>query len=316
MLANNTSPISADGYGTFDADYCLIEDTTNVTLVGANNITGQDPKLEALADNGGPTQTHRLKPGSPAIDTGSNPLGLSTDQRFTGFNRAVGAAPDIGAFEVQTPGPVVVPDPKNPGKDLLFIEGTAGNDVIKVINANQVDFNGALIGLLDEFSRILAFGREGNDKILVAGNLAIPALLDGGTGNDTLKGGAANDILLGQAGNDALEGRLGRDLLIGGKGTDNQKGGAGEDVLVGGKTRYDADHDALCAILAEWASSRSYAKRVARLQAGKGSPPLGDAQISDNENDTLSGQPDLDLFFASAGDTLDNVSGETVVAVS
>ena len=33
-----------------------------------------DPRLEALADNGGPTLTHALLPGSAAIDAGNNAL--------------------------------------------------------------------------------------------------------------------------------------------------------------------------------------------------------------------------------------------------
>jgi hypothetical protein len=55
--------------------------------------------LLPLADNGGPTQTHALQANSPAINAGSNPDGLTTDQR--GFGpRAVGGVADIGAFEV------------------------------------------------------------------------------------------------------------------------------------------------------------------------------------------------------------------------
>jgi hypothetical protein len=64
-----------------------------------------DPLLAALADNGGPTQTHLPLTGSPALD-GGNPAtpgsgGAScetTDQR--GFNRPQGSACDIGAVEV------------------------------------------------------------------------------------------------------------------------------------------------------------------------------------------------------------------------
>jgi hypothetical protein len=57
--------------------------------------------LGTLADNGGPTQTIALLPGSPAIDTGSNayvPAG-ATDQR--GLSRIANGTVDIGAFEVQ-----------------------------------------------------------------------------------------------------------------------------------------------------------------------------------------------------------------------
>ncbi len=66
------------------------------------------PMLGPLQDNGGPTETMALLPGSPAIDAGDS-FGLSTDQRgeprpvdFPGIaNTAGGDGADIGAFEVQ-----------------------------------------------------------------------------------------------------------------------------------------------------------------------------------------------------------------------
>ena len=57
--------------------------------------------LLPLADNGGPTWTHALAPASPAIDRGSNPQPSLYDQRGPGHLRVAGAAPDIGAFELQ-----------------------------------------------------------------------------------------------------------------------------------------------------------------------------------------------------------------------
>jgi hypothetical protein len=70
-----------------------------------------DPKLAALADNGGYTLSHALQPGSPAIDKGFAASGLDVDQRFdaTHYPRSVGAAPDIGAYE------------RNP--DIIFFNG-------------------------------------------------------------------------------------------------------------------------------------------------------------------------------------------------
>ena len=59
-----------------------------------------DPKLAPLANNGGIVRTHALLPGSPAVDAGSNPMGLPYDSRGTGYVRVVGQ-PDIGAFELQ-----------------------------------------------------------------------------------------------------------------------------------------------------------------------------------------------------------------------
>jgi hypothetical protein len=58
-----------------------------------------DPLLAPLADNGGPTKTHALVPGSPAIDVGNDIAGLATDQR--GQARVSGAFADIGAYELQ-----------------------------------------------------------------------------------------------------------------------------------------------------------------------------------------------------------------------
>ena len=60
-----------------------------------------DPLLGELQDNGGLTQTIALQENSPAIDAGSNFFNSSTDQRGEGFDRSVGEATDIGAFELQ-----------------------------------------------------------------------------------------------------------------------------------------------------------------------------------------------------------------------
>jgi hypothetical protein len=64
-----------------------------------------DPQVEGLANNGGPTETHALKAGSPALDAGSNPAALVNDQRGPGFARTSGAATDIGAYELQAAAP-------------------------------------------------------------------------------------------------------------------------------------------------------------------------------------------------------------------
>ncbi len=71
-----------------------------------------NPELGPLADNGGPTQTHALLDGSPAIDAGLNHTGFAFDQRglarvvdledATYPNAATGDGSDIGAYEAQT----------------------------------------------------------------------------------------------------------------------------------------------------------------------------------------------------------------------
>jgi hypothetical protein len=65
-----------------------------------------DALLGPLADNGGPTQTHSLLLGSPAINAGNNAFALDADsnplqfdQRGPGFPRILGGVVDTGAFE-------------------------------------------------------------------------------------------------------------------------------------------------------------------------------------------------------------------------
>src|SRR5687768_12758054 len=61
--------------------------------------------LGPLADNGGPTFTHALLDGSPAINAGDPATVAGSgntpefDQRGTGFPRVVGGRIDMGAFE-------------------------------------------------------------------------------------------------------------------------------------------------------------------------------------------------------------------------
>ena len=56
-----------------------------------------NPRIGPLASNNGPTRTHALLPGSPAIDTAYNINCPPTDQR--GIARPYGVGCDIGAFE-------------------------------------------------------------------------------------------------------------------------------------------------------------------------------------------------------------------------
>jgi hypothetical protein len=79
-------------------DLVMTTPSANINLPGGT-LSG-DPLLQPLAFNGGPTKTHALGVGSPAIDAGAAPALLTTDQR--GYIRSVGAAPDIGAYELDT----------------------------------------------------------------------------------------------------------------------------------------------------------------------------------------------------------------------
>ena len=66
-------------------------------LTAQGDLPKRDPRLAALARNGGPTRTQALLPGSPAIDAGDAKDCPKADQRGTA--RPQGTACDIGAYE-------------------------------------------------------------------------------------------------------------------------------------------------------------------------------------------------------------------------
>jgi CSLREA domain-containing protein len=94
-----------------------------------------NPRIDpaGLQDNGGPTRTIALLPGSPGIDKGSShglTGDLTTDQRGLGFPRTSndpnvpdasgGDGTDIGAFEVKTAAPTPTPTPTPTPKTIQF----------------------------------------------------------------------------------------------------------------------------------------------------------------------------------------------------
>jgi Ca2+-binding RTX toxin-like protein len=77
-------------------------------------------------------------------------------------------------------------------------------------------------------------GGSGGDTEIVDKDIAVPATLRGGSGNDVLIGGGGDDTLIGRAGNDTLIGGPGSDRLYGGRGNDRLQAGRGNDLLNGG----------------------------------------------------------------------------------
>ena len=120
----------------------------------------------------------------------------------------------------------------------LFINGTAGNDVISLTTPDsthvRVTINGAAIDYaLFDISSITVNAGDGSDRVSLARGI-MGSLLIGGAGNDTLIGGDGNDTLIGGPGDDVLNGKGGDDLLKGRGGNDTLIGGAGNDILIGG----------------------------------------------------------------------------------
>jgi autotransporter-associated beta strand protein len=196
--------------------------------------------------------------------------------------------------------------------DILIRPGTAAGEV-------EVWLNGDFKGTFTPTGKIVAFGQDGNDTLTlgvrrIAGQdvrLDVPAVLDGGKGDDTIsaEGNLAASVLLGRNGDDRLLGGLGPDLLIGGDGRDSLSGNLGSDILIGGSTRYDDDQAALDLIMAEWTrEDESLENRKAHLLGTRsggwnGNVLLNDgALLDDGLIDTLFGDAALDWLIAGRND--------------
>ena len=92
--------MTSNGYNLSSDNTCNFNDT--------GDLNNTDPKLGRLQNNGRPTQTQALLPGSPAIDAG-NPSGCTdghghlTDQRSQPRpDHEDSSGCDMGAHECQT----------------------------------------------------------------------------------------------------------------------------------------------------------------------------------------------------------------------
>jgi hypothetical protein len=107
-IVSDVGDVISDGYN-------LSNDDGGGLLTAMGDQINTDSMLGPLQDNGGPTFTHALLPGSPAVDAGKNLTACTTDQRGPGFvrtfdssslaNAAGGDGTDIGAYEVQLAAP-------------------------------------------------------------------------------------------------------------------------------------------------------------------------------------------------------------------
>lgn len=156
ILAGNTAGVADDDLVTdpdsfFFTEYSLIEDLSGISILqgfafaaATGNLSAMDPMLGPLASNGGPTQTHALLAGSPAIDAGDPAFaGLVNDQRGPGFARVLdgddngSSIVDMGAFELVSPGQRSVDVFLDPGTGLVTVSdrsGLAGGSVIQQNN--------------------------------------------------------------------------------------------------------------------------------------------------------------------------------------
>jgi len=141
----------------------------------------------------------------------------------------------------------------NPGDDSDFMEGGDGNDTAEVNGGNGAEiFSVVANGTRVQFDRLnpapftLDIGTTenvvvnmngGDDLFSATGNLAAltSVTVDGGAGNDTIRGSNGADVLLGGDGTDFIDGQQGNDAAFLGAGDDvfQWDPGDGSDVVEG-----------------------------------------------------------------------------------
>lgn len=156
---------------------------------------------------------------------------------------------------------------------------------------------------------------DGNDSFTgatVPGTTDQVALLDGGTGNDTLTGTQSNNNITGGDGTDTINGSAGGDTLSGDAGNDTLNGGAGVDTESGG-----ADNDTF--------NQDTAANGGDTLNGGAGTDEVGynsrttavTVTIDGTANDGQSGENDnvqTDVENVDGGSGNDTINGATAVS--
>ncbi|QDV38203.1 choice-of-anchor Q domain-containing protein [Tautonia plasticadhaerens] len=189
-IASNVFGFGADGGGS------IVNQGSEVASQGGNlfadapeiplapsDLVSVDPRLGPLADNGGPTPTRALLPGSPAIDVALPVAGVTTDQR--GVPRPQSTAPDAGAFEAELSTALVA----SPGST----SPTVGQDVEILITLTGPD--GAPLGGVPAAARVVSGPNAGAEIPATPtgpdGRIRFVYTGIGGPGTDTIVASAA-----------------------------------------------------------------------------------------------------------------------------
>jgi hypothetical protein len=155
-------------------DLTATSDGTNPTALAAILDT-------TLADNGGPTWTHALVLGSPAIDAAGD-SGLATDQR--GVPRLQGGVDDIGAYELALANLEVW------GNGLLIANGDTTPDPADHTDFGSVDIASATV------TRTFTISNTGDGALTLSGS---PLVALSGSGAFTVSTQPASSIAAGES---------------------------------------------------------------------------------------------------------------------
>ncbi len=197
ILANNNAS-GADCYTDTGAI------ATNINnLIETNGPSGhkcgspavtKDPNLGALTNNGGPTQTFALLPGSPAIGASDNTNCPGSDQR--GIVRPQGAFCDIGAYEYKEPEVLTATLISIGAKDGWVLETSEASNTGGTFDAGETTFNLGDDEANRQYRAILHFDTSSlaDNAVIISGTVKIKQQRLVGTNPFTTHGSLLTDI--------------------------------------------------------------------------------------------------------------------------
>src|SRR3712207_3666713 len=121
------------------------------------------------------------------------------------------AAPDLStqASVTRTRGRIIID--AGAGDDNVQITRNAAGGIVVNVNGAERTFTGA------DANRLTIRAGNGNDTINVSPDVTVRLTLEGGGGNDTIRGGGGNDTIRGGDGDDTIEAAGGNDTVYGGE---------------------------------------------------------------------------------------------------
>ncbi|MFO0804034.1 MAG: LamG-like jellyroll fold domain-containing protein [Gemmataceae bacterium] len=234
------SPVAAPGFGP-DLSFVLPNDgeyTVSVTVRDDDtpfNEPGVTTTRVVTARNVAPKV--RIEAG-----TGTSPVTLNARASDPGafdpltYTWRVNGVPvaSTPSFTVPTGSACAITLTVSDGTDEVIsqvIVGSSAKNQITVTDS-EVRIDGGAPIALQQAATVVVFGLDGDD-VIDASAATIPVILDGGMGDDTLRGGSGDDLLIAGPTLPGGAGDGGRNSLFGGAGNDTLDG-AGSDYLDSG----------------------------------------------------------------------------------
>lgn len=189
------------------------------------------------------------------------------------------------------------------GDTVAILFGGVSGQANRIVNSGDIIAVSYALYFGNAADTVINTGFIGGRMFLGDGNDILDShlgLLDGdvhgSAGNDSITGGALNDLLYGDDGNDTLNGGAGDDLLDGGIGTDSMTGGAGND-------RYyvDTAADLIIEAVGGGKADRLFASASYTLRSGIEVERMETTSVSGTTAINLTGNDFAQTIFGNAG---------------